>query len=134
MRDQSYIEWANSISQKIIEAGMEVHKNLGPGLLESIYENCLAFELGLREIRYERQVPVPVFYKNMLVGRSLRLDLIVENAVIVELKTVDRIIPIHEAQLISYLRLSGLSVGLILNFNSTLFRDGIKRMVFNFDR
>ena len=134
MRDQSYIEWANSISQRIIEAGMEVHKTLGPGLLESIYENCLAFELGLRELRYERQIPVPVYYKNMLVGRSLRLDLVVENAVIVELKTVDRIIPIHEAQLISYLRLSGLSLGLILNFNSAFFRDGIKRMVFNFDR
>jgi GxxExxY protein len=134
MRDQSYIEWANSISQKIIEAGMEVHKTLGPGLLESIYENCLAFELGLREVRYERQIPVPVFYKNMLVGRSFRLDLVVENAIIVELKTVDRIIPIHEAQLISYLRLSGLSLGLILNFNSAFFRDGIKRMVFNFYR
>ncbi len=107
---------------------------MGPGLLESIYEDCMAIELCSRGITIERQVPVPVIYKGQNASQPLRLDLLVEGEVIVELKAIERVMPIHQAQLLTYLRLSGCSVGLILNFNSVLFKDGIKRMVHDFDR
>jgi len=124
----------NSISQKVIDAAIEVHRVLGPGLLESIYEDCLVIELGKGGTDIKRQMPVPVLYKGELAGQSLRLDLIIEDEVIVEVKAVEKIIPIHQAQLLTYLKLSGCSVGLLLNFNSVLMKDGIKRMVHNFDR
>jgi GxxExxY protein len=107
---------------------MEVRNDLGPGLLESAYQGCLARELSLRGIRFEREVAVPLVYKGYPLEVSYRMDLVVESAVVVEIKAVDALLPIHQAQLISYLRISGLDTGLLLNFNSLPFRTGIKRV------
>ena len=134
MQDAESRKAINAVSLRIIEAGFEVHKALGPGLLESIYEDCLVIELGSRGLRFERQKAVPVIYKGILAGQPYRLDLVVEECVIVEIKNVERIIPIHQAQLLTYMRLMDINVGLILNFNTVLFKEGIKRMVNAFDR
>ncbi len=134
IRDPVRMDYINSITKQIIDAGMEVHKTIGPGLLESIYEDCMAIELCSRGINIERQVPVPVVYKGQNARQPFRLDLMVEGEVIVELKAIERVMPIHQAQLLTYLRLTGCTVGLILNFNSVLFKDGIKRMIQDFDR
>ncbi len=109
---------------------MEVHKALGPGLLESAYEDCLCRELELQGIAFEKQVPLPVTYKGMTLACGYRMDLVVEGELVVELKAVDALLPIHEAQLLTYLRLSGLKRGLLLNFHVSLLRDGIRRRVF----
>jgi GxxExxY protein len=106
-----------------------VHRELGPGLLESAYEACLAFELESRGLRVERQRSLPVVYRGVRVDCGYRMDLIVEEQVIVELKAVDRLLPIHEAQMLSYLKLSGLRVGLLINFHSLLLKDGVRRLV-----
>jgi GxxExxY protein len=106
-----------------------VHRALGPGLLESAYEECLFYELGLQGVRCERQVEVPVLYKDMEVAKAFRADLIVDQTVLLELKSVDRIERIHESQLLTYLRLTRLRVGLILNFNTTTLKEGIVRRV-----
>ncbi len=119
----------NTISEKIIGAAIEVHRTLGPGLLESAYESCLAYELALRGIAFQRQQALPVQYKGVEVDCGFRLDLIVEKQVIVELKAVERFQPIHEAQLLTYLKLTGCKLGLLLNFNVRLLRHGIKRVV-----
>jgi GxxExxY protein len=119
----------DSLTEKIIGVGIEVHRVLGPGVLESAYEECLCHELRLRGIAFSRQQPLPVVYKGVNLDCGYRLDVVVENRVIVELKTVDRLLPIHEAQLLTYLRLTGIHTGLILNFNVPALRDGIKRMV-----
>jgi len=119
----------NKLSSKIIGAAIEVHKTLGPGLLESTYEECICYELDLIDISYERQKPLPVQYKGTKLDCNYRLDLIVENAIILELKVCEKIKPIHKAQLLTYLKLSGLQLGLLLNFNVTLMRDGITRIV-----
>jgi GxxExxY protein len=124
----------NTITQQIIDAGLEVHKTLGPGLLESIYEDCLVIELESRGLKVERQKPVPVIYKGKMAGQPYRLDLLVADCVIVEVKNSEKIIPIYQAQLLTYMRLQNVSVGLILNFNTVLLRDGIKRMVNDFDK
>jgi len=108
---------------------MKVHSALGPGLLESAYEACLLFELHKAGLRVEVQVPLPVVYERVRLDLGYRLDLLVENSVVVELKSVDAIEPIHKAQLLSYLKLSGKQVGLIINFNVVHLRDGIKRLV-----
>ena len=118
----------NTITEKIIGCAIEVHKALGPGLLETIYEEALCHEFFLNKIIHERQVPLPVNYKGKLLG-NFRLDLMVENKVVVELKAVDRFDKIFEAQLLSYLRITGKKIGLIINFNVPSLRDGIKRMV-----
>jgi GxxExxY protein len=118
------------LTEKIIGAAIEVHRALGPGLLESAYEECLCHELHLGGIAFSRQQPLPVIYKGMHLDCGYRLDMVVEGRVVVELKTVDRILPIHEAQLLTYLRLAGIHTGLILNFNVPALRQGIKRMVF----
>ena len=115
------------ISEKVIGAAIAVHSALGPGLLESTYEACLAHELRKRGVRCERQVELPVRYDGELIDCGYRIDLLVEGQVIVELKAVDKIHPIHEAQLITYLRLADLPVGLILNFNVSRLKDGIVR-------
>jgi GxxExxY protein len=120
---------AEQLTEQIIGAAIEVHRELGPGLLESAYEQCLCHELTLREISFERQVPLPVRYKGILLDCGYRIDLIVAGEVILELKCVDKIIPVHEAQLLTYLKLSGKRVGLIINFNSEVLRTAIKRMV-----
>jgi len=121
----------NQLSNKIIGAAIEVHKAIGPGLLESAYEECLCHELNLRGIFYERQRPLPLEFKGKKLDCTYRLDVVVEKQVILELKSCERIEPIHEAQLLTYLKLSGLHLGLILNFNVIVMRDGIKRIVYD---
>lgn len=123
----------NYLTDQVLGAAIEVHRVLGPGLLESVYEECLAVELGLREVAFERQKGISLEYKGHSVGSSLRIDLLVENAVVVELKTVDELAPIHEAQLLTYLRLTGCRVGLLINFNVPALKKGIRRMVNRFD-
>jgi GxxExxY protein len=122
----------NDISRKIIGAAIEVHKHLGPGLLESAYEECLCCELDLRGIEFKRQVPLPLSYKGLNLDCGYRLDLLVEEKIIVELKTVEAIVPIHEAQMLTYLKVRDMRVGLIINFNVRLLVDGIKRLVNNY--
>jgi GxxExxY protein len=117
------------LTQRIIGFAIEVHRQLGPGLLESAYEECVCYELRQAGLVFQRQVPLPVIYKAVRLDCGYRVDVVVENAVILELKTVERLIPIHEAQLLTYLRLSGLRTGLLLNFNSPVLRDGIRRLV-----
>lgn len=118
-----------ALTEKIIGAAIEVHRELGPGLLESAYEAALAHELTLRGIRHERQKEMPVRYKGFLIEVGYRLDLLVENQVIVELKAVTEMHPIFEAQLITYLRLSGHRVGLLINFNVPRLKDGLIRRI-----
>ena len=119
----------NELSSSIIGAAIEVHKVIGPGLLESAYEECLCYELGLRRISFERQKPLPVVYKNRQLECGYRLDIVVDKVIILELKSCDRIESIHKAQLLTYLKLSGLTLGLLLNFNAVVMRDGIVRVV-----
>jgi len=123
----------NELSGKIIGAAIEIHKMLGPGLLESAYEECLCYEFGLRDLSNERQKPLPVIYKGKELDCGYRLDIVVEKLIILELKSCERIEPIHQAQLLTYLRLSGLHLGLILNFNVPVMRDGIVRIVNKLD-
>ena len=123
----------NELSSKIIGAAIEVHKALGPGLLESAYEESFCYELSLRKISFERQKPLPIIYKDKMLDCGYRLDVVVDNAIIVELKSCDKIEPIHKAQLLSYLKLSGLNLGLLLNFNTALMKDGIVRIANEFD-
>ena len=124
--------YLNTITHKIIGGAIEVHRALGPGLLESAYEACLAFELAERGLKIEQQKPLPVVYKDVQLECGYRLDLLVEDAVIVELKSVSELAPIHKAQVISYLRLSGCKVGLLINFNVEVLKDGVRRLVNNF--
>jgi len=119
----------NEISSRIICAAVEVHRTLGPGLLETAYEECLCHELSLRGVAFDRQKVLPVFYKGKLLDCSYRLDVVVEGKVVLELKSVTRFEPIHDAQLLTYLKLSELKLGLLLNFNVSLMRDGVKRIV-----
>ena len=117
------------LTDKIISSAIEVHRVLGPGLLESAYEECLCHELHLRNLCFERQKPLPVDYKGIKLDCGYRIDLAVENKVILELKCVEKILPVHEAQLLTYLKLSGIKVGLLLNFNNAVLKNGIKRLV-----
>lgn len=118
-----------ALTQAIIGAAIEVHKALGPGLLESAYEACLAAELNALGIPFKRQVPLPIRYRDEQLDCGYRLDLVVYNRVVIELKSVDQISPIHRAQLLSYLRLSGHPIGLLINFNVTRLTDGVTRLV-----
>jgi GxxExxY protein len=118
----------DALTEQIIGAAIEVHRALGPGLLESAYEECLCIELGLRDVRFKSQVELPVFYKEHRADAGYRLDLVVDDAVVVEIKAVERLLPVHEAQLLTYLRLSGIATGLLLNFNVPVLKDGIRRM------
>ena len=122
-------EELDQITEKIIGAAIDVHRALGPGLLESAYEACLAFELRELGFRIRTQAPLPVIYKSVKVDCGYRLDLVVQDMVIVELKSVDSLAPIHEAQLLSYLKLSGCVVGLLINFNVRVLKTGIRRRV-----
>lgn len=117
------------LTDRIIGCAIEVHRTLGPGLLESAYEECLCYELAQSNIAFRRQVPLPVLYKEVKLDCGYRMDVVVEDRVIVELKTVERLAPVHDAQIITYLRLSGHPVGLLMNFNVPVLRDGIKRFV-----
>jgi len=119
----------DQITEKIIGFAIEVHRALGPGLLESAYESCLCHEMKLANLPFQRQVALPVVYKGFKLDCGYRMDLVVGGAVVVEVKTVERLLPIHEAQLLVYLKISGHKRGLLLNFHSALLRDGIKRML-----
>ena len=116
------------ITESVIGAAIEVHRVLGPGLLESTYEQCLAYELGEAGISVRRQVPLPLRYKGFELECGYRIDLVVNETVILELKTVESLLPIHEAQLLTYMRLSSMKTGLLINFNVSLLKHGIKRM------
>ncbi|MDA3812775.1 MAG: GxxExxY protein, partial [Candidatus Cloacimonetes bacterium] len=115
------------LTNKIIQAAIEVHKNLGPGLLESAYEECFLYELVIMNLLVKQQVLIPIKYKNITIKTKYRLDLLVENKVIVELKSVEKLTHVHEAQLITYLKLSGYRVGLLINVNEKLIKNGIMR-------
>ena len=117
----------DSLTERIIGCAVEVHRHLGPGLIESSYEQALCIELTSRRLSFQRQIEVPVFYKGELIGAH-RLDLVVEERVVVELKSVDRLLGLHQAQALMYMRLLKLSVGLVLNFNTGLLKDGIRRL------
>jgi GxxExxY protein len=119
----------NRITEQVIGAAIEVHRALGPGLLESAYEECLCRELSLREISFERQRPLPVEYKGTKLDCGYRLDLLIMNTVVVEIKAVQAIEPIHEAQLLTYLKLGGWKLGLLINFNVPVLKDGIRRRI-----
>ena len=120
---------ASLLTGRIIAAAIEVHRYLGPGLLESAYEQCLCRELDRRGINFERQVALPIDYKGYRIDSGYRLDLVVDQRVVVELKAVRQLEKIHEAQLLTYLKMTGLNLGLLLNFNVVLLKDGIKRLV-----
>jgi len=128
-RGQAARARAEAVSGQIIAAAIEVHRHLGPGLLESVYRACLAQELSLRQIDHRQEVALPVTYKGQALEAGHRLDLLVEDLVIVELKSVERLEPVHELQLLTYLRLSGRWMGLLINFNSVLIKHGLRRML-----
>jgi GxxExxY protein len=119
----------NQITGDVIGAAIEVHRSLGPGLLESAYQECLARELVIRRIPFERQRPLPLEYKGIRLECGYRIDLLISGLVVVEIKSVEAIAPVHEAQLITYLRVGGWSVGLLINFNVVLLKNGICRRV-----
>ena len=119
----------NELSGAVVDAAIRVHSALGPGLLESAYTTCLAYELRERRLLVRTQVALPVMYKTIRMDTAYRIDLLVEESIVVELKTVSKLLPIHEAQLLTYLKLSRYRLGLLLNFHVPLMREGIKRMV-----
>jgi GxxExxY protein len=121
----------NDIATKIIGVAIELHKKLGPGLLESAYEHALKFDLIQTGLKVERQVPMPFIYKDVELETGYKLDLLVENLVIIEIKSVDTLAPVHFAQLLTYLKLSNLKLGLLINFNTKLLKEGIHRVVNN---
>ena len=125
------VEYLNKLTERIIGCAIEVHKGIGPGLLESAYEECLCYELSQAGLSFERQVSLPVIYKQVKLDCGYRLDIVVESQIIIEVKAVDQIISIHEAQLLSYLRMLNKRLGLILNFHSTVMKSGIKRIANN---
>jgi GxxExxY protein len=122
----------NATTEQIIGAAMEVHRSIGPGLLESAYEACLAYELRQRGFRVDQQKPLPVVYKGVQLDCGYRLDMVVNECVIVEIKAVERLTTVHDAQLLSYLRLLDCRVGLLLNFHCTMLKNGIRRIVNDF--
>jgi GxxExxY protein len=122
----------NQITETVIGCAIEIHRALGPGLLESAYEECLCYELKEVKLSFRRQVPLPLSYKGVRLDCGYIMDVVVEDLVVIELKTVERILPIHEAQLITYLKLSGHSVGLLMNFNVAVLKSGIRRLVNEF--
>ncbi len=119
----------DELSHRVIGCALEVHRHLGPGLLESSYEQCLAYELNAAKIPFELQCPVAVRYKQIKIDCAYRVDVLIDDTIILELKSVDKILPIHQAQLLTYMKLKDISLGLLINFNVKYLRDGIKRMV-----
>ena len=118
----------DAIARDIVDSAVAVHRTLGPGLLESVYEHCLAYELQSRGYRIDRQVALPVVYRDVCLEAGFRIDILVNDLVVMELKTVERLLPIHEAQLLTYLKLSGKRLGFLVNFNVPLIKEGIRRM------
>ena len=125
-------KYLNEMTFKIIGAAIEVHKELGPGLLESVYETCLCKELRLRNINCIRQAPIPVIYKEEVLDADFRIDILVENEIIIELKAVEILLPVHKAQLLTYLRLTDKRLGFLINFNVPKLVEGFNRMVNGF--
>ena len=119
----------NQLSHKLIGCAIEVHRHFGPGLLESAYQQCLAYELSANDIEFVMEQPIVVKYKKINIDCAFRADFIIAKSIILELKAVDKILPIHEAQLITYLKITGLRLGLIINFNVKQLKDGIKRII-----
>ena len=119
----------DALSNRVIGLAIDVHRQLGPGLLELAYEECPCFELRQNGIGYSRQVPLPVVYKDVKLECGYRLDILVEKELIIEVKAVERLMPIHEAQMLTYLRLSGRKIGLLMNFHCTVLKDGLRRVV-----
>jgi len=118
-----------AMAREVVDAGFQVHRELGPGLLERVYESALVYELTTKGFKVDRQVLVPLCYKGVLLEDPLRLDLLVEGSIILEVKAVDTILPLHKAQLLSYLKLSGLRLGFLMNFNVPIFKTGLHRLV-----
>lgn len=119
----------SELTQRVIGLAIDVHRHLGPGLLESAYEECLSFELSQAGIDYHRQVPLPVIYKDVRLDCGYHLDIAVKQQLIIEIKAVERGLPVHEAQILTYLRLGGYKIALLLNFNSVVLKDGERRFV-----
>ena len=119
----------DAVARAVVDSGLKVHRILGPGLLESAYEHCLAHELTARRLSVARQVALPIVYEGMPIDAGYRLDLLVEDTVIVEIKAVQELTRLHEAQVLTYLKLSGRRLGLLMNFNVTLFKEGLKRLI-----
>jgi GxxExxY protein len=125
-------EQLNIISKEILDASFQVHKEMGPGLLESIYELCLMKELQLRGLNVQNQVSIPLIYKGFKISKDFKIDILVENEIIIELKAVEFLLPVHKAQIISYLKLSNKKLGFLINFNTDLIKNGFNRYVYNF--
>ena len=125
-------EKLNSLSKVILDSAIEVHRQLGPGLLESVYEHCLVKEFKLRNINSMKQIGIPIIYKGETLDADYRIDILVENEIIIELKSVETLMPIHQAQLLTYLKLADKNLGFLINFNVPRLVDGFKRMVNNF--
>ena len=119
----------DELSNRVIRCALEVHRNLGPGLLESAYRQCLAYELAYAGMRFELEKPVSVAYKNIALDCGLRIDMLVENQLIVELKAVEKLLAVHQAQLLTYMKVSKVRVGILINFNNRVLRDGMRRLV-----
>ena len=117
------------LTELVIGAAIEVHREMGPGLLEAVYQKCMEIELGLRGLRFVSQAPLPIMYKGVQVGDELKIDLLVPEKLVVELKAVEKIHPVHEAQLLTYLKITKIHVGLLINFNVPVLKNGLKRMV-----
>lgn len=118
-----------AVARLVVDAGLKVHRVLGPGLLESAYEHCLVHELLSRGLEVRRQVAMPLRYESIIIDAGYRLDVVIENLVIVEIKAVDALLRVHESQLLTYLKLSGYRLGFLMNFNVPLFKQGLKRMI-----
>ena len=131
-RGDAETQRVNEITEKVIGACIDIHRQLGPGLLESAYEECLCYDLSTFGLAFERQKDLPVTYKRVRLACGYKIDIVVEGLVVVELKAVEKLLPIHEAQLLTYLKLSALSVGLLINFNVPALKQGLKRIVNNF--
>ncbi len=119
----------DGLTERVIGLAIEAHRGLGPGLLESAYEECLCFELKSSGLDFARQVPLPIFYKTVRLDCGYRMDIVVDRRLVIELKTVERLLPVHEAQVLTYLKLGDLKTGLLLNFHAPVLRQGIKRLV-----
>jgi GxxExxY protein len=128
MLAQPPVSIGDTLTQRIIGLAIEVHRALGPGLLESVYEECLCAELKEANLAFDRQVALPVSYKGRPLECGYRMDLVVERAAIIEIKAVEQLVPVHQAQLLTYMKLSGIPTGLLLNFHTAYLRDGIRRM------
>lgn len=129
---EKYFMEINDITSIIIEESIKIHTDLGPGLFESVYEEILYYRLAKRGINVQKQIAIPVYYEEVKMDVGFRADLIVENKVVVEIKSIEAVAPVHHKQLLTYLKLTGLKVGLLINFNEALLKDGIKRIVNNY--